>query len=299
MGEHEGSASWLSRIVPRWASRNSRRPAIGLALGGGFARGIAHIGVLRVLESRRIPIRYLAGVSAGSLVAAAYASGTRPEDIARVAASMRFSDVASWCVSRMGFSSSRPMDTFLGKLLKTLRFEEMKIPLLVVATDLNTGEPVCFHTKGDVRPAVRASCAYPGLFQPVAYQGRLLVDGAMSIDIPAQPLRRIGATLVVAVHLPMQKASMPPVNLFQVVNRCFQIMQLRLQTEWRKHADLVIEPDVSGHNWDGFPNAARMIEAGEQAALAALPQIERWLDRAVAAGSKSAAAPLAPAALKS
>jgi NTE family protein len=307
MGANEGAGGWFGRgllrlgtfegIARRWASVSSREPAIGLALGGGFARGIAHIGVLRVFEQNQVPIRYIAGVSAGAIVAAAYASGTSPDEIARIAATMRFRDVASWSISKMGFSSSKPMEAFLEKLLKKMRFEEMRIPLLVAATDLNTGEPVCFHSKGDVRIPVRASCSYPGMFQPVAHQGRLLVDGAVSVDIPALPLRRLGATRVVAVNLPMQQSGLLPLNLFQVVNRCFQIMQKRLQPEWRKFADVVIEPDVTGHNWDGFVSAAQMIKAGEKAAFAALPEIRKWLDqwaRATARNPAPAAMVAAP-----
>ncbi len=295
MGANESSGGWFGRgllrlMVRRWASVSSREPAIGLALGGGFARGIAHIGVLRIFEQHNVPIRYIAGVSAGAIVAAAYASGTSPDEIARIAGTMRFSDVASWSISKMGFSSSKPMEAFLEKLLKKLRFEDMRIPLLVAATDLNTGDPVCFHSKGDVRIPVRASCSYPGMFQPIPYQGRLLVDGAMSVDIPAYPLRRLGASRIVAVHLPMQQSGLLPLNLFQVVNRCFQIMQKRLQPQWRKFADVVIEPDVTGQNWDGFVSAAQMIEAGEKAALAALPEIRKWLDNGVRSTARNSAA---------
>ena len=129
-------------------------------------------------------------------------SGAQPEEIVRAACSMRFADVARWSLSRMGFVVSERMKPFLQGLLKHYRFEEMRIPLGVVATDLCTGEPVSFRDTGDVFLPIRASCSYPGLFQPVRSGGRVLIDGAMSIEIPAVLARELGATHVVSVHLP-------------------------------------------------------------------------------------------------
>ncbi|MBI3470099.1 MAG: patatin-like phospholipase family protein [Candidatus Solibacter usitatus] len=289
-----GKESWLEALRG-WASKHRGRlgqPAIGLALGGGFARGIAHVGVLRVFERYQIPVSYLGGVSAGAMVAGAWASGATSEEIGRIGGSMRFSDVARWSLSRMGFAASKPMNNFLRRLLKVYRFEEMKIPLAVVATDLNSGEPVYFRGQGDVIVPIRASCSYPGLFQPLEHEGRLLVDGAMSIDIPAAHLRRMGANRVISVHLPMQQGEqVAPSNLFQVVSRCFQIMQGHTQEQWRRHSDLVIEPDVTNMEWDSFQSAERMIEAGEKAALAAMPKIQSWLGQARSAEIEIAAAP--------
>jgi NTE family protein len=252
-------------------------PRIGLALGGGFARGIAHVGVLRVLEQNHIAVHCIAGVSAGSICAAAFASGANAAEIGKAAAAMRFADVARWSICRMGFVVSERMVRFLGKLLKCNRFEEMRIPLGVVATDLVTGEPVLFRDTGDVFAPIRASCSYPGLFAPVRYDDRLLVDGAMSMEVPAEVARSLGATRVISVHLPMQNRAAKPSNMFQVVNRCFQIMQTRTEGGWREHSDLVITPDVRGIEWDAFKSAAQLVEAGEQAALAALPAIKAWL----------------------
>ena len=177
-------------------------PRIGLALGGGFARGIAHAGVLRVFEQHGIPLHCITGVSAGAIVAAAYASGAEADEIARVGCSMRFRDVAKWSICRMGVMGSERMKRFLEGLLKTYKFEDMRIPLGVVATDLCTGKAVSFRDTGDVFLPIRASCAYPGLFQPVACDDRLLVDGAMSMEIPAVVARELGATHVISVALP-------------------------------------------------------------------------------------------------
>jgi len=271
-------------------------PKIGVALGGGFARGIAHAGVLEVLERHHIPIHCVTGVSAGAIVAAAYASGVEASEIARVGCSMRFQDVARWSFGRMGFVASERMQRFLEKLLRNYRFEEMRIPLGVVATDLANGRPVEFHGSGDVVLPIRASCSYPGLFLPVQREGRLLVDGAISMEVPAMLARRLGATHVISVYLPALEAGSMPRNMFQVVNRCFQIMQRRSEKEWRAVSDLVIAPDVMGIPWDGFDRAMEMVKAGERAAEKALTGVtpRPWL---LPAGREKAAAAQAGARL--
>jgi NTE family protein len=241
-------------------------PKVGLALGGGFARGIAHVGVLRVLERRGISVHMIAGVSAGSIVAAAYASGASPDEIGRAGCAMRLADVARWRVGRMGLAGSERMEQFLRRILKTRRFEEMRIPLAVVASDLARGEPAIFRGHGDVCLPIRASCSYPGLFQPVLHEGRWLVDGAMTMEMPARVLREMGATYVISVSLPAHANGTAPQNAFQVINRCFQIMQSRLEAEWRSASDLVIEPDVRGVAWDAFGCGEQLIAAGEEAA---------------------------------
>jgi NTE family protein len=251
-------------------------PRIGLALGGGFARGIAHAGVLRIFERYAIPIHCITGVSAGSIVAAAYASGAQPDEIVRAACSVRFGDVARWSLSRMGFVVSERMKPFLHRLLKHDRFEEMRIPLGVVATDLCTGEPVDFRDTGDVFLPIRASCSYPGLFQPVRAGGRVLVDGAMSVEIPARQARELGATHVVSVHLPAPSCRRPPADMFQVIRRCFQIMQIRNEDGWRQASDLVITPDLRTIEWDGFEAGPELVVAGEAATMAVLPAIQSW-----------------------
>ena len=254
------------------------RPRIGLALGGGFARGIAHAGVLKVFERHGIPIDCVAGVSAGAIVAAACASGAPPDEIARAGCVMRFGDVARWSIGRMGFVVSERMKPFLQGLLKCYRFEDMKIPLGVLATDLCTGEPVSYRDTGDVFLPIRASCAYPGLFQPLRLNGRFLVDGAMSAEVPSRLARELGATHVISVHLPAPVHGRAPTDVFKVVRRCFQIMQTRNEDVWRPASDLVISPDLRDIEWDGFECGPALVQAGEAAALAALPSIQSWFE---------------------
>jgi len=232
---------------------------------------------LRVLERENIPIHCVTGVSAGAIVAAAFASGATVTEIGSAASSMRFADVARWGLSRLGFLGSERMTPFLQKLLKHMQFDDMKIPLGVVATDLCSGLAVEFRDRGQVAPAIRASCSYPGLFRPVEIDGRRLVDGAMSVEVPALLARKMGATRVISVCIPNQDEGFEPRHMFEVINRCFQIMMANNEEIWRKHSDLVLLPDVGAIPWDGFENAKRMIEAGENAAERALPQIREWL----------------------
>jgi NTE family protein len=272
------AGSFLHRLARRRArSVAASPPRIGLALGGGFARGIAHAGALSVFERSKIPIHCVTGVSAGSIVAAAFASGAPADEIARVGCAMRFADVARWSLCRMGFMASERMNRFLKGLLKCYTFEEMRMPLGVIATDLATGDPVHFRDSGDVCLPIRASCSYPGLFQPVPWDSRLLVDGAMSMEIPALLARQLGATHVISVHLPAPAGGGQPSNVFQVVNRCFQILQSGMEESWRRHTDLVIAPDVREVEWDGFQRGPDLVRAGEAAAEAAIPAILEWI----------------------
>jgi NTE family protein len=258
-------------------SRATPAPRIGLALGGGFARGISHVGILRVLERENIPLHCITGVSAGAIVAAAYASGSTTGEIAAIGSAMRFADVARWSLSRLGFAGSERMIPFLRRLLKKMQFEEMRIPLGVIATDLRAGKAVAFRGPGDVTPAIRASCSYPGLYRPFEIDGRTYVDGAITIEVPSQLARIMGATHVIAACIPNQDETFEPQNMFQVVSRSFQILMAQNEEMWRKHSDVVIMPDVGSIPWDGFDNAMRMIEAGERAAEQALPQIREWI----------------------
>jgi NTE family protein len=171
---------------------------------------------------------------------------------------------------------SERMKRFLEGLLKTYRFEEMRLPLGVVATDLCTGEPVSFRDTGDVFVPIRASCSYPGLFRPVHAGDRVLVDGAMSVEIPALLARELGATHVVSVWLPPAPCRRPPANVFQVIRRCFQIMQGRSESGWRDESDLIIAPDLKAVEWDGFEAGRELLNAGEEAATAAMPAIQSW-----------------------
>ena len=256
----------------------SETPAIGIALGGGFARGIAHIGVLKVLEQENIPVRLVAGTSVGALMGACYCSGLSLAEMEELARNTRFSSFARWTLSRCGFASNDRMISFLTRTLKCIRFEDLRIPLGVTATDFNSGEGVVFHS-GSIIDPIRASCAYPGMFLPVEIRGRYLVDGMLSHPVPTRPLREMGADRVLAVHLKGTWAKGgAPRNLFDVIGQSFAIAQDAMSSMWRSAADLVIEPDVAGFAYDDFKHAHVLVKAGEAAMRAALPQVRKWME---------------------
>ena len=268
-----------------------RTPAIGLALGGGFARGMAHIGVLKVLEEEAIPVRMVAGTSVGALIGAVYCAGLSIEELEQVAQSCRFTTFARWTVSRYGFASNDRMVSFLNHTLKVKTFEELSIPLGVAATDFNTGEGVVFSS-GSIIDPVRASCAYPGMFLPVNIRDRWLVDGMLSHPVPTRPLRDMGADRVLAVHLKGQwSKDGAPRHLFDVIGQSFAIAQDMMSHLWRGAADLVVEPDVAGFAYDDFKRAGELIRAGEIAMRQALPEVRKWLEVESAAGVSSKAYP--------
>jgi NTE family protein len=271
-----------------------RAPAIGLALGGGFARGVAHIGVFKLLEEEKIPLRCLAGTSVGAIMGAIYASGISVREMEKIAALVRFKDFARWTLSRNGLASNDRMIPFFDKVLKVKTFEELKIPLAVVATDFATGEPVVFRS-GPLIPAIRASCAYPGIFLPVEVNGRLMVDGLLAYSVPTPPLRQMGAERVIASHL---KASWVgksgPRHVLEVIGQCFSIAQTRMCQEWKAAADVILEPDVRGFAFDDFQRAAELVRRGEDAVRDVLPEIRSWMPAAQPAPAGAAQAATVP-----
>ncbi|MGH9713681.1 MAG: patatin-like phospholipase family protein [Candidatus Acidiferrales bacterium] len=252
------------------------RPKVGVALGGGFARGIAHIGVLRVLEEHEIPVDFIAGTSVGALIAAGYASGTPLEEMERQGSGTRFKDFGRWTLSRMGMASNERLEDFLQRFTTAKYFNQLKIPLCIVATDLLKGESVHF-TRGEIGPALRASCAYPGLFLPVEHQGHFLVDGFLTEQVPAPAARELGADVVISVHLEPGLLDSKPRNTIEVISRSFSIIQTVANQPWRGATDVLIEPEVHHVLWDEFVKTPQLIAAGEDAAHAALPRIKQLL----------------------
>lgn len=268
----------LTRPLPQLGSTSEppRRPKLGLALGGGFARGLAHIGVFKVLEEEQIPIDFLAGTSVGSVIGAGYASGISAKELEEIAHLVRFKDFSRWTFSRFGLFSNDKMSIFLGKILRCKTFEELKIPLAVAATDIITGEAAVF-TSGDLVDPVRASCAYPGMFQPVQIGSRVLVDGLLAHAVPAMPLREMGAERVLSVHLAAHWVKpRGPRHVFDVIGQCFSIAQDRMCGPWRAASDLVLEPQIGDFGYDDFVRAPDLIKAGEIACREAMPTIRQW-----------------------
>jgi NTE family protein len=256
-------------------------PSIGVALGGGFARGIAHVGILKVLEEENIPISFIAGTSVGALIGAAYCSGLSTSELEDVAIRVRFKDFARWTLSRFGIADNQRMIGFLNSILRVKSFEELRIPLAVTATDFSSGQGVIFSS-GPLVDVVRASCAYPGMFLPVKIGDKLLVDGMLAYTVPTVPLRQMGADRVLAIHLKGNWArTKGPRHLLDVIGQCFSIAQDMNSSAWRPAADLVVDLDVNGYKYDGFEHAAELVKCGEAAARAALPDIRKLLQAKV------------------
>jgi NTE family protein len=270
------------------------RPRVGLALAGGFARGIAHIGVLRVLSEAGIPIDCVAGTSVGALIGTGFCAGASLEKMEEVGSSTSFTDFGRWTPSWLGLATNQRMEKYLARFTPVKTFEELKTPMAIAATDIIAGVSV-YYSHGAIVPPLRASCAYPGLFVPIQHEGRTLVDGFLTAPVPIEGVLLLGADIVIAVYLESGNVEEPR-TFTDILSRSFNIIQRHSDVAWRTQADIIIEPDVKPFVWDDFSKTPDMIAAGEVAALAALPQI-----RALLRGEKrdsAAGTDFSPASLK-
>src|SRR5208282_3413830 len=254
----------------------TKRPRVGLALAGGFARGIAHIGVLRVFREAAIPIDVVSGTSVGALIGTGYCAGTPLEALEEMALETKFTDFGRWTPSWLGLATNNRIEEFIAKFTPVKRFEELQKPLAIATTDINLGLPVYYHG-GQLGPPLRASCAYPGLFVPVKYEGRTLVDGFLTALVPIEGALLLGAELVIAVYLEAGAVDEPR-TFTDVLSRSFTIIQKHADLEWRREADIILEPDVTPFLWDDFSKTSELIRAGEEAALKALPTIRAAIE---------------------
>lgn len=247
------------------------RPRVGLALAGRFARGIAHIGVLRILREAGIPIDVVAGTSVGALIGAAYCAGTPLDEMENIGATTSFTDFGRWTPSWLGLATNQRLEKFLARFTSIKTFEELSTPLAIATTDIRAGVSV-YYTRGPIAPPLRASCAYPGLFVPIQFEGRTLVDGFLTAPCPIEGALLLGADIVIAIYLEAGNLE-PPRTFTDVLSRSFTILQRHSDLAWRQQADIIIEPDVTPFVWDDFTKTPEMVAAGAAAALAALPQI--------------------------
>jgi NTE family protein len=265
----------------RFAEHPRLRSGIGLALGGGFSRGYAHLGVLRELEANQIPIACISGSSIGSILGAAYASGTPLAQIIERCREIRFRDFAGWRVSRFGLASNERLGALVHRCFDSRQFEDLLMPLAIVATDLGSGDPVIFR-QGSLAEAIRASCAFPGLFEPVQIGTRFLADGGLVAPVPTRAARELGAETVIGVSVGMHDGHRgAPSNIFQVVTRAVSAAQKNQLEAWERHADLVLRPSVQSLAWDSFDRIDEAIEAGAAATRGAIHQIAKLLDSRV------------------
>ncbi|HEX6046559.1 MAG TPA: patatin-like phospholipase family protein [Pyrinomonadaceae bacterium] len=254
----------------------SEVPTIGLALSGGAARGMAHVGVLRAFIENKIPIDYLAGTSAGSIVAGSYAAGMPIEEIADFGRALRWRDIGRVTMSRLGVQSNERLEHYLRSRLPATRFEDLRLPLAIVATDLKTGEAVIMRDEGDLPFAIRASCAIPGWYVPVPDQnGRQLVDGGLVAVIPVSVCRELGPDIVIAVDVNAAGATFvgPTSSVIGVVLQSMLVVQKTASQYQLAASDFVISPRVGHIRWDEMGRAQELMDAGYTAAIESLPEI--------------------------
>jgi len=252
-------------------------PRVGIALGGGGARGFAEIGVLRVLEQERIPVTAVAGASVGALVGALYADTGRVLDAEFHAVALHEADVFDYALSSVlsgGLIKGDALEEFLRTRLRNQTIESMALLFAAVAVDLRTGQPMIF-TQGPVAPAVHASAAIPGVFVPVTIDGKAYVDGGVVDPVPVDAARKLGAEVVIAVVIPPDIPRETPTNPLVIAYRAVTIMASLIGDLRAREADIVIRPEVGEVEFDDFSQKKRLIESGEAAARAALPAIRR------------------------
>ncbi|MDO9283932.1 MAG: patatin-like phospholipase family protein [Aquabacterium sp.] len=262
--------------LPPTPSRTLKPPRIGLALGGGAARGFAHIGVIQVLEEAGIKPDLVVGTSAGSLVASLYASGRPGAELARLALAMDESAITDWSFPGRGLIRGEALARYVREQTGGRPIEQLPLPLGIVATDLDSGAAMLFQ-RGDVGMAVRASSAVPAVFQPVRIGTREYVDGGLVSPVPVRFARQMGAELVIAVDISSPPDGNATGDPFKMLLQTFAIMGRSINQFELKDADVVWRPRLIGVSSADFTARKRAIDAGREAALAGLPALRQRL----------------------
>jgi len=254
-------------------------PRIGLALGGGAARGFAHVGVIQVLEEAGIRPSLVSGTSAGSLVAALYASGKTGAQLQTIAETMEEATIADWTlqVFTRGALRGEALAKYVNLQVGQKPIESLPMPLGIVATDLNSGNDIVFQ-RGDTGTAVRASSAVPAIFQPVKIGNHEYVDGGLVSPVPVRAARKMGAELVIAVDISSPPESASAAGTIDILLQTFTIMGKSINSLELQSADLVVRPQLQGISSADFGARKRSIEAGRQAMQAALPQLRALIE---------------------
>lgn len=262
--------------------RHRVRPgSLGFAFSGGVAYGMAQIGVLRALEKAGIRADVVAGTSAGSILAAAYAAGMSLEQIEGFGLHTGWNELYRFGMPRAGLVSSDALEDYVRRHIGVTDFSKLRIPLAVVATDLCSGEEVVF-SRGPLDKAVRASCSIPGVYQPVEFSGRQLADGGMVENVPVAALKAMGCDTVIAVNVFGHPQVFPPAtNVFQVLMRAWTFF-VREQAAWRDQADVILEPDLRAYDLFDFSSSEKMMRVGERCAEEQVPRIKRLLAKRTA-----------------
>ncbi|MGE5576001.1 MAG: patatin-like phospholipase family protein [Syntrophothermus sp.] len=254
-----------------------QRVKVGLALGAGAARGIAHLGVIATLLREGIPIDVIAGTSAGSLVGAVYASGVDLDRIIQLATNLSWDHLVELTVPRMGLIKGNKLLQFIRLITKNKTFADLEIPFAAVAMDIERGEEVVL-SEGSVADAVRASCAIPGVFVPHRIGDRLLVDGGVINRVPINVARWLGADIVIGVDVGESARVVKVNNIIDVIMQSIDIMEREIHRDKVSSADVLIRPDLGAIASTNFEAATASIAAGEAATMEVLPKIRELLE---------------------
>jgi NTE family protein len=264
----------------RGASARSQEAGIVLALGGGFSRGFAHLGVLEVLEQERIPLAAIVGTSIGALLGAAYADGIPVRELCDLGRRVRVRDFLRFKAPGKDGQRKDCIGQFIQNWFRAKAVEELPLPTAIVTTDLDTGAPYVFAT-GPLETALRASCAFPGLVKPVPHEGRQLADGCIVAPVPTAIAARLNSGCVFGVSVGSNSASsFAPENVVKVFDPVFGTSQRsEFEPSWSRHADILLEPLVHHIDWNDFSRVDEAFAAGAEAARMALPALRGLLGR--------------------
>ena len=251
------------------------KPAkIAVVLGAGAAKGFAHIGVLKVLESHRIPVDMVVGTSVGSFVGSLYAYGYNPFELQTIALSISKEDVADYIIPDNGFIKGEKLENFINNKVKYTSMDKFKIPFYAVATNIQTGEEMVFG-RGNAGRAVRASCSIPGIFNPVMIGDKVYVDGGVVSPVAIDAARRFGADVVIAVDISASLSPTVPTGTIETMMRAIDIMHNKMSVIQLRSADVVIKPKVGNIGSSDFTRRHEAIMEGEKAAAEAMPAINQ------------------------
>lgn len=266
------------QTTPLAVSLKKAEPKVALVLGGGSAKGFAHIGVIRVLEQEKVPIHMIIGTSAGSLIGGIYASNPDSFQLEWAAYKIDKNDILDISIvySKVGPVHGAKLEAFVEQTARAKRLEDTKIPFYPIATDLNTGETVTLE-KGSLAKAVRASSAIPGIFVPVIFGNRTLVDGGVTNNIACDVARQKGADVVIAVNLQKDIKNSDIDSVFDIIGQSLNIMMYENSRYKLRYADIVIEPDIQDVPLFDFTKKKMLIEEGMKAAKKAIPRIKKLI----------------------
>jgi NTE family protein len=249
---------------------------VAVVLGGGSAKGFAHVGVLKILEANRVPVHMVVGTSVGSLVGCLYAYGYPAYDLQKVAMGLEKGELADLTVPDNGFVKGEKLESYVNRMVRDTPMERLRTPFYAVATDIGSGQETVFG-KGNTGSAVRASCAIPGVFRPVRIGDRTYVDGGLVSPVAVDAARRMGATVVIAVDITGDVDGSVPEGTLDTIFQSINVMYAKIAADQLSRADVVIRPKVGYIASGDFTKRHEAILEGEKAAQEALPKIQALL----------------------